>query len=278
VVVAELWERKLRSRNDVERSLGVPFAGILPDFRSAVQLNRAVGKLASPAEHLVRFPFTGFAEAFRSLRAYLMLTERDGPSKIIALTSAVPGEGKSLSALCLARTLAMSGSHVVLVDCDTRRRGATRLIGGADKGLVEVIKGEATLDEALIVDQKTRLSILPAGAHSTPADLFSCPEADQLLKTLSERYDYVILDTQPVLGVADARIIATKADRVLFVAKWNHTSAKASQAAVDMLRDCGANVVGALLSRVNVRKQSLYGYGDSSDYYQYFGDYYLPAR
>jgi capsular exopolysaccharide synthesis family protein len=278
VIVAELWERRLRSRTDVERALGVPFAGILPDFRTAVQGRLGDRKPGLPAEHLVKFPFTGFAEAFRNLRAYLMLTDQSAKSNVIALTSAIPGEGKSLSALCLARTMAMCGSRVVLVDCDTRRRGATRLIGGADKGLVELIKGDATLEQVLLTDKKTRLMILPAGSRATSADLFSRPEADALLKRLAETFDYVILDTQPVLGVADARIIASKADRVLFVSKWNSTTAKAAQSAVDMLRDCGANVVGAILSQVDVRKQSLYGYGDSSDYYQYFGDYYLPAK
>jgi capsular exopolysaccharide synthesis family protein len=279
IVVAEVWERKMRSRRDVERNLGVPFAGILPQFRSAVPRTRRLGrKGARPAEHLVSFPHTGFAEAFRNVRAYLLITERTGPSRIIALTSALPGEGKSMSSLCLARTLALAGARVVLVDCDTRHKGASRLVGGSGPGFVNVVKGESSLEMALIPDTSTSLAILPAGIGIAPHDLFGLPAVDSLLKTLAEHYDHVILDTQPVLGVADARIIAAKADQVLFVAKWNSTAAAAAQAAVDMLRDCGANVVGAVLSQVNVKHQSRYGFGDSSDYYSYFHDYYLPAN
>ncbi|HEX2800606.1 MAG TPA: exopolysaccharide transport family protein, partial [Phenylobacterium sp.] len=117
VLVAEFWDRHLRSRLDVERELGVPFAGVLPDFRS-VRPKGLRGLDATPAEYLLNFPFSGFAEAFRNLRAFLMTTSRADDARLIAITSAVPREGKSLTSLCLARTLALSGSRVVLVDCD----------------------------------------------------------------------------------------------------------------------------------------------------------------
>ena len=87
----------------------------------------------------------------------------------------------------------------------------------------------------------------------------------------------MILDTPPILGVADARILAAKADRVLYLVQWNKTPLRAAQAAVDILQECGANVVGALLTKVNVKGQARYGYGDSSDYYGYFKNYYIAA-
>jgi succinoglycan biosynthesis transport protein ExoP len=276
VLIAEFWDKHLRSRLDVERELGVPFAGVMPDFRS-IKPKDLRGPEAQPAEYLINHPFSGFAEAFRNLRAFLMVSSRGDDSKIIALTSAVPREGKSLTSFCLARALALSGSSVVLVDCDLRQRGTTKLAGPQDVGLVEVVQDGVPLDDALIHDEKSNCWILPASGKSIPYELFSNPKTDEILRELSERFDYVILDAPPILGVADARILAAKADRVLYLVQWNKTPLRAAKSAIDILQECGANVAGALLTKVNVKGQARYGYGDSSDYYGYFKNYYLAA-
>ncbi|WP_395671346.1 GumC family protein [Phenylobacterium sp.] len=276
VLMAEFWDKHLRSRADVERELGVPFAGVLPDFRS-VRPKGLRGPEATPSEYLVSHPYSGFAEAFRNLRAFLMISAPQDDSKLIAITSAVPREGKSLTSFCLARTLALSGARVALVDCDLRQRGVTKLIGPRDVGLVEVVLDKAPLNEALYHDAKTGLFILPASGKSVPYDLFSNPDTDAVFRELADRFDYVILDAPPILGVADARILAAKADRVLYLVQWNKTPLRAAQSAVDILQECGANVAGALLTKVNVKGQARYGYGDSSDYYGYFKNYYIAA-
>lgn len=276
ILVAELWDRRLRSRGDVERKLGVSFAGVLPDFGSIGNFKLRTNP-AGPADHLVKHPFTSFAEAFRNLGAFLRLSDRGAGAKVIALTSAVPREGKSMSSYCLARTMALAGSRVVLVDCDLRQRGVSKLIGNPDVGIVEVCDGDVALDDALVCDAKTGAWILPASGKHLPHDLFSKAEADELFRTLAERFDYVIVDTPPILGVADARILCAKADRVLYIAQWNKTPIRAAQSAMDILQECGANVAGALLSKVNVKQQARYGYGDSSDYFQYYRDYYVSA-
>jgi succinoglycan biosynthesis transport protein ExoP len=277
MLMAEFWDKHLRSRLDVERELGVPFAGVLPDFRS-VKPKGLRGPAAEPAEYLVSHPFSGFAEAFRNLRAFLIVSAHGGDdAKLIAVTSAVPREGKSLTSFCLARTLALSGARVVLVDCDLRQRGATKLAGQQDVGLVEVVQDKVPLTDALIHDPKSNCFILPAAGKSVPYDLFSNPETDEVLRKLCEQFDYVILDAPPILGVADARILAAKADRVLYLVQWNKTPLRAAQSAIDILQECGANVAGALLTKVNVKDQARYGYGDSSDYYGYFKNYYIAA-
>jgi capsular exopolysaccharide synthesis family protein len=276
MLMAEFWDKHLRSRLDVERELGVPFAGVLPDFRS-VKPKGLRGPAAEPAEYLVSHPFSGFAEAFRNLRAFLMISARGDDAKLIAVTSAVPREGKSLTSFCLARTLALSGSRVVLVDCDLRQRGTTKLAGHQEVGLVEVVQEKASLSEALVHDPKSNCFILPTAGKSVPYDLFSNPQTDEVLRQLAEQFDYVILDAPPILGVADARILAAKADRVLYLVQWNKTPLRAAQSAVDILQECGANVAGALLTKVNVKGQARYGYGDSSDYYGYFKNYYIAA-
>lgn len=275
VLMAELWTKVLRSRFDVEHELGLPFAGLIPDLASVAPKTLR----QNPPDFLVSHPFSNFAEAFRNVRAFLMLGERNGPAKVVALTSAVPKEGKSTSAMCLARTLAMTGSSVVLVDCDLRLRGASKYAGPVDKGLVEVIESGLPLSEALVLDKASGAWILPVAPRQAPLnDLFNRPQTEHLLAQLRERFDYVLLDAPPVLGVADARFLATMADRVLFIARWNKTPVRAARAAVEVLKEGGANVVGGLLSQVDVKKQALYGYSDSSDYFHYYRDYYLPPQ
>lgn len=276
VIAAEFWDKHLRSRLDVERELGVPFAGVLPDFRS-VRPKGLRGPDAQPAEYLVNHPFSGFSEAFRNLRAFLMVSAQGDDSKLITITSAVPREGKSLTSFCLARTLALGGARVALVDCDLRQRGVTKLVGPRDVGLVEVVQDGVPLEEALVHDEKSNCYVLPAAGKSIPYDLFSNPETDKVLRKLSDQFDYVILDAPPILGVADARILAAKADRVLYLVQWNKTPLRAAQSAVDILNECGADIAGALLTKVNVKGQARYGYGDSSDYYGYFKNYYIAA-
>ena len=124
VLLSEFWNRRLRSRQDVEQEIGLPLAGVVPDATSIARLPRRRYP-AGPADHLVEHPFTAFAKSFRNLRAFLMLSTHSGPSKVIAVTSAMR-EGKSMTSLCLAGTPALTGSKVVLVDCDLWRRVESR--------------------------------------------------------------------------------------------------------------------------------------------------------
>jgi capsular exopolysaccharide synthesis family protein len=273
-LVAEMWDNSLRSRQDVERELGLPLAGALPEFAS-VRGRRS--RLAKPGDYMVSHPLSSFAEAYRNVRAFMLLASPDREAKTIAVTSSVPREGKSLTSLCLARTLAMAGSRVILVDCDMRQRGVTKLIGDADIGLAEVIEGRSTLSDAMVPDARSSAWILPSTGATSPEhhDLFGRSNVDELFQELRDGFDYVILDTPPVLGVADARVVSARADQVLYVVRWSKTPRRAAQSGLDILQESGANVAGVLLNRVNVKKQAAYGYGDSSDYFQYFRNYYI---
>ena len=274
VLIAEMWDSSLRSRQDVERELGLPLAGALPDFAS---VRGRKSRHAKPGDYIVSHPLSSFAESYRNVRAFVLLASPDRSAKTIAVTSSVPREGKSLTSLCLARTLAMAGSRVILVDCDMRQRGVTKLIGDTDIGLAEVIEGKNTLSEAMVPDAKSSAWILPSTSATSPEhhDIFGRPNVDEIFQELRDSFDYVILDTPPVLGVADARVVSARADQVLYVVRWSKTPRRAAQSGLDILQESGANVAGVLLSRVNVKKQAAYGYGDSSDYFQYFRNYYI---
>ena len=278
VILPEYWSRRFRSSSDVELGIGLPLAATLPDITSLGQTRRLRGP-AAPAISLMTDRFTAFAESFRNLRAFLSLLDPSEPSKIIALTSSVPREGKSVTALCLAEIMAQAGESVVVVDCDLRRRGLTSLVSeaaNAKVGIVEAVKRNLPLNDVLVLDPRSGAWILPVAQHEgVPEDLFSTKQADSLFRLLAHRFDHVILDTPPLLGVADARILATKADKVLFVVQWNKTPMSAVQAAADILQQCGAKVAGAILAQVNIRQQARFGYGDSSDYFGSYKNYYV---
>ncbi len=278
VILPEYWNRRFRSSSDVELGIGLPLAATLPDIASIGQARRLRGPSA-PAVSLMTDRFTAFAEAFRNLRAFLALLDPSEPSKVIALTSSVPREGKSVTSLCLAEILAQTGESVVVVDCDLRRRGLSSLVpeaANATVGIVEAVKRNLPLSDVLILDPRSGAWVLPvAEREGVPEDLFGTKRADTLFRALSQRFDHVILDTPPLLGVADARILATRADKVLFVVRWNKTPMSAVQAAADILQQCGAKVAGAVLAQVNIRQQARFGYGDSSDYFRSYKNYYV---
>jgi capsular exopolysaccharide synthesis family protein len=278
VIVPEYWSRRFRNSSDVELGIGLPLAATLPDITSLGQARRLRGP-AAPAISLMTDRFTAFAESFRNLRAFLALLDPSEPSKIIALTSSVPREGKSVTSLCLAEILAQAGESVVVVDCDLRRRGLTSLVSeaaNAKVGIVEAVKKNLPLNDVLVLDARSGAWVLPVAQHEgVPEDLFGTKQADSLFRLLAQRFDHVILDTPPLLGVADSRILATKADKVLFVVHWNKTPMSAVQAAADILQQCGAKVAGAILAQVNIRQQARFGYGDSSDYFGSYKNYYV---
>lgn len=265
VLFWEMWTPRIKSLIDVSRETGLKVAGVLPQ----VAVNSAPGEAAN---HLVENPLTAIAEAFRGLAGYLTISSRPGHSKIIAVTSAVPGEGKTLTSICLARTLAAGGARVVLLDCDLRRASASKFFSRSKAGIAEIIERSVPLERALMRDIRSRIWFMAGRAGSTiPTDLFGDTRIDDLLAVLSERFDHIVIDTPPLLGFADARLLASKADRVVHVVKWNSTPATVLRAAIDILRQSCARNVDVVLNQVNLRQQSLYGYADGSDYYHRYG-------
>jgi capsular exopolysaccharide synthesis family protein len=198
------------------------------------------------------------------------------PVKIIAVTSALPGEGKTTTAVCLARSAALQGHKVLIVDCDLRRRKVSRLIPDDPKvGLLEVLNGEVALQQAISVDGPTGAHILPVTASRfTPKDVFGTVAMDRLLDELRDRYEIVILDTAPVLPVADTRVLAQKSDLVVFLATWRKTPQPAIEAAFRLLNTTGARADGVVLTRVDMKQQTKYGYGDPGYYYNDYKKYY----
>ncbi|MGH6970132.1 MAG: CpsD/CapB family tyrosine-protein kinase, partial [Caulobacteraceae bacterium] len=269
----EALDSGLTTSADVERWFGLPHLGAIP-LLGSTQDDK--GPKLAPPDQIVRKPLSAFAEAFRNLRASVVFSKVDTPVRVILITSALPGEGKTTTTWCLGKSMAMSGSKVVVVDCDLRRRNVSKLAGvEPERGLVELLQGGARLDDVLTHDEESGAWLLPLASSSyTPRDLFGSNAMDRLLEELKHRFDFVILDTAPVIPVSDTRVLAPKADATVFLVQWRKTPRKAIEAGLGLLKSIGVEVTGIALTLVDVREQAKFGYGDAGYYYRSYRKYY----
>jgi exopolysaccharide transport family protein len=273
--IAELLDRGLASGDDVERELGVPSLVGIPHLLSVTDL-KGRQRSIRPTDFIVEKPLSRFAEAFRTLRTSIVYSNLDRKIQVISVASAVPGEGKSTTCAALARTSALAGAAVVAVDCDLRRRSLHKLFDLEPQlGLLDVLTGAATLDQALVLDQASGAYILPlTTAPFTPKDVFGSDAMDNLLRQLRARFDFILLDTPPVLAVADAAVICAKADAVVFITRWRKTSRRFVEQSLRVLSGVGAYVAGVSLTQVDAKQQARSGYADAAYYYKQYRGYY----
>ena len=265
--VAEAVQSTIRSPDEVETVLGVPFIAAIPQLK-ARRLRDPEGRRCAPAETLRHRPVSAYSEAFRTIRTVI----RPGGVKVIAIGSTLPSEGKTTSALSLARVMALSGDRVLLIDCDVRRAG---LVDGLAltpaAGTIEVLDGTVTLDQAIVPDDISGVDLLCVRTPTfTPIDLFDTGAMAMLLDQARERYDHILLDTPPLLGVADARTLAKLADGVVLLVKWNATPVSAIDSALAGLEQDGAVVLGGVLTMVDPHSAALGGQYYSAQYGHYY--------
>lgn len=197
-------------------------------------------------------------EAFRSLRANLQFLQVDDPPRVLAVTSSQSGEGKSTTAANLALALAHSGKAVALVDGDLRHPDLHNLFGLDNSvGLSNVVAHQGGLDEALRATDFAGLFVLTSGVlPPNPAEVIASSATANLLAELRSRFDYVIVDSSPLLEISDAAVIAADADGVLIVSRVGATRRDQLAHAVRRLRNVGAHVLGAVLTDIPGRREA----------------------
>ncbi len=273
----EQLDRGLRTRQQIESELGLPMLANLPLMDTA-ELDWD-GKKHTPSEIVVAKPLSAYNEAFRMLRAGIQLSNVDAQPVLVLITSALPNEGKSTGALSLARSCAQAGDRVLLIDGDIRRPSIGKVLGREhDKGLglVQCVRGEAQVHEAVIKDDITSLHILLPGATvNNPPDILSSIAMRNLLAAARQSYDLVLIDSSPVLPVIDARLLARLCDTTVFFIRWEDTPRDAAQEALRLLQSFDAPMAGVALSMTDRKRQTRYGYyGDSYSYYGRYQNYY----
>jgi capsular exopolysaccharide synthesis family protein len=195
-------------------------------------------------------PSSIVAEAIRACRTALFFEAKTRGSKVIQVTSALPSEGKSVVAGNLAVSIAQAGKRVVLIDGDLRRpQLSDNFALEAENGLTDILNGHCDPTDAIHATSVDNLDVIPAGPIPVnPAEALTLPEVDDLIDWLRERYDFVIIDTPPLLIVTDPSIIAGHVDGVLVTLKVRRKSKHNAREAMGMLRNIGANVVGLVIN------------------------------
>lgn len=271
VYVAEQLDLTIRSGDDLEGALGVPCLSIVPKLTM-------VGGLINPHDYVLNKPMSAYAEAFRSLRAALWLgsEEARGSCKSVVVISSRPGEGKTATSISLARVAAAGGEKVILVDCDVRQPAVGKALkADPGRGLVDILRGEVNWRQAVNKDSSSDMDYILIGTHtSNSAQLLMSEMMVSLVHSLRAEYDLVVLDAPPILALSDARIIASVADGVVYCVRWRDTSRSAVSSGLRILRGIGANVVGAVLTQVNLTSHARAGFSDSEFYSRKYSGYY----
>jgi capsular exopolysaccharide synthesis family protein len=264
----EQADSTIRSGDEIRAALGLPCLALVPTLRRGILGRHKV------EDYVARKPLSPFSEAMRTLRASLWLGS--DPPRIVVVTAARPGEGKTTTAISLARSAAMNGERVLLVDCDIRQPSVGRLFraeGAA--GVTDLLLGQADYGSILRRDHLTSLDYIPAGAaeiHSL--GLFMSEAMAALLERVRQDYDLVIMDAPPALAMADARVVARLADATLLCVKWRDTPRSVVRNSLALLEDAKARIVGAALTQVDAKTHRRSGYADSEVYHPRYSGYF----
>ncbi|WP_417796297.1 GumC family protein [Terasakiella pusilla] len=270
VFLLERLDNSFRSSEQLEAYTGFSAIGMIPLVTNGLLNRKNVGRF--PVEN----PASTIAEAVRTLRTSMLLSDVDNPPKVIGVTSTVPAEGKSTLAQWLAEVCAMSGQRVLLIDCDLRRPSVHRSLELDNTlSIVEVLADEGLLKDAIIKDDQTNMHVIPAKVTQANAlDLLSSKHMQVMIGELRKYYDAIILDCPPVLAVSDAKIVGQLTDKMLYAVKWDSTPRGLVQTGIRAAKEAKIDLAGVVMTQVNVKKHARYGYGDYGYYYGKYKDYY----
>ena len=262
-IARDYADDRINSPSEITSRLGVRVLGYSP----MVPKRLATGKLPLALEE--GSPF--FAEAFRAIRANLILSVPPQEKKSLVVTSTGPGEGKTLVVCNLAVALARAGRRVLLIDADMRRSQVHRHFNvDTNRGLAEVLQGHASLADVVQASEIQGLSIVPAGSSpDTPGDLLELPVFENALASVRDRFDWIVIDSPPVMAASDAIALAHVAAAVVFVVGAHMASARDARAALEQLQVTGARIIGAVLSRADLESDAPYSYAKYGGYYRH---------
>ncbi len=265
-LLLERMDTRMRDSKQIQELLGVPAIAIVPQTNWK---NMGAESNAASGPEILWDARSSFAESMRVFRTSIQLSSTSRESRVIAITSCQPGEGKSTLSMNLAAALAQGGKKVALVDTDMRRPSVYWRLGLGDrKGLSEFLTGLEPLD-GIIQTHRTlpSLDVIPSGiCPPLPADLLASDQMKKFVEALRERYEYVIFDSPPALSVTDPLIVASLADGLVLVIRQGYCTRAMLVRAGEIFRDVGVKVYGFVLNGVDASLPEYYGY---LGYYSY---------
>jgi capsular exopolysaccharide synthesis family protein len=255
-------DRSVKSQEDVEARLGLPFLGMMPRMSPS---DGAPGKL--PDLYVSQHPRSTVAEACRAVRTNVLFAGAEQRLKKILVTSSVAREGKTLSCVSLGTVLAQGGARTIIIDCDLRRPRVAKAFGMRDGiGVTNVLLGEVEIEDAVRTTDIPNLWIMTSGPiPPNPAELLDGSHFRDLLERLAGMYDRVLIDSPPAVPVTDPAILSTLVDGVVLVVRHGSTPREAVRRASKHILDVGGRIIGVVLNDINTQAKG---------YRSYYGAYY----
>jgi polysaccharide biosynthesis transport protein len=268
--LVEHLDSSIKSVTELEKVYRIPSLGVIPlsaTMQPAISENKEVGL------EIVSQPKSMMSEAINHIQVSVMLSMSGRPPQTLMVCSANPAEGKSSLSTSLAASLAMRDNKVLLIDIDLRKPSLSKHFQLPQQpGLSNFLTGGVPLDEIIHPTGIPNLFLMPAGSiPPNPIPLLASHNFADLLKDLSKEFQNIIIDTPPVIGFADARMISPLVDGVLMVFKHHTTTREAGRLAIQLLMKANAPILGGILNMVRRRKL---GYGGYYGYYRYYSRYY----
>ena len=273
--LVNLLDDSIKTQDDIETYLRLDYLGHVPKVDSKISHDRSL------YAHLQ--PQSDVSENFRTIRATVALADPEKEYRVVSITSAAPSEGKSFIASNFAIVNAQMGLKTLLIDCDLRRPSlrATFEFKKEQKGLTQYIEsGGGAFEDIIHRTEIPELDLIHSGKISKhPHELVTSDALKKLVAEVEKKYDRIVIDSPPILAVSDPLIIASLADGLLYVTKFDRSKRHLSKKCLEQLQNGGATIIGAIINEVDLRK-ARYSYYYNNYYYQnrYYTDYYRKHR
>jgi capsular exopolysaccharide synthesis family protein len=254
----ETLDSGFRTSEQFEKITQVPVLGLEPDLSTS----------EPPQDVVIHQNVSPYSEAIQSIRMALRYSDVDNPPKVVLVTSSLSDEGKTVFALSLARSAAKSGLRTLLIDCDLRRPSIAKLLNVDSKpGLLAFFDDNADKSMIISLDTESGLQVITAPSGTpNPQDLLGSKHMKALIDGMRDHYDFIVLDTPPLLAVSDAVALSHAADATIFLVRWAKSPRKIVRGTLKSFHALGGKLAGVVLSRVDMRKHATYGYGNIGYY------------
>jgi len=267
-LIADSFDNRLRSGDQIGRLTALPTFTMIPQRGTIPQrLDGPDGSMSAPKSI--------FAEAFRGGFLEIMSRTSGDHSRVILIASALPGEGKTTVSLGVAMSALSQGMRAIALDFDFRRRGMTKTLGLQDSpvGLDTYLMGKASLEEAITYPAKGGgIASMPVSeVPDNPSALFDPEKLATLFEALRSQFDFIVVDTPPIMALRDAKVLAKFSDASVMTARWGASTPDTVRSVTKVLGDA---LIGVIITRVNYTKHARFGYGDAVHYYSRYSSYY----
>lgn len=270
--VLEYFDNSIKSVEEMERICGLPTLGVVP-LIPLVRDDKTTTETENAGMEIISHPRSVVAEAIRQIRTSIMLSSSPGPPAALMVTSPNPSEGKSTMATNISISMAINGRKVVLVDADLRKPSLHRILNtDTQPGLSNFLAGDASASDIIRVTDVPNLSFIPAGTiPPRPTELLNSKAFEDLLQDLHKDFQHIVIDTPPIIGFADGRVLSTHVEGVLLVFRHNYTTRESVLMAKQFLSQVNARIIGVVL---NMSFTNRSGYGYYYGYSSYYSKYY----